>query len=65
MGDPRLKLRYKSPVCFAAAVCDHLKSGCVAARLLCILAVGSNVSFWLNPIVDSSAKYRVCYFCSF
>lgn len=44
---------------------DHLKFEPVEVWPLCILALDLNVSFWLNPIVDSPAKYWVCYFCSF
>lgn len=36
---------------------DHLKVECVEGWPLCILALDLNVSFWLNPTVDSPAKY--------
>lgn len=71
------KYDHKSQIFAAAAACamcweiwsnniwNHLKVEPVGGWPLCILALDSNVSFWLNPTVDSPATFWVCYFCSF
>lgn len=57
-----LEMRWKI---HSSNICNHLKLKPVVGWPLCILALDLNVSFRLNPTVDSPAKYRVCYFCSF